>query len=91
MSGERLSWDQIKQRYDEQWVELIDCDWPDSMPWPKSGVVRVHSPNRKEFWRLANAATPIPEYSASLFVRPPDPPAVIRNNPRLGGLWVVFT
>jgi hypothetical protein len=80
MSDERLTWDQIKQRYKGEWVELVDYDWPDNVPWPKAGVVRIHSSNRKEFWRLANAATPIPQDSASLFVGPPDPPGVIRNN-----------
>ena len=74
MSAERLSWEQIKARYDGEWVELIDYDWPEGTPWPKSGIVRVHSPDRKEFWKLAKTTQPPVTDSAGLFVGPPDPP-----------------
>jgi hypothetical protein len=77
---EKLTWDQIKARYNEEWVELIDYDWPDGTPWPKAGIVRVHAPERREFWRLANANKPRPKDSAIVFVGPPDPSGVIRNN-----------
>lgn len=64
--GEKLSWEEIKKRYDQQWVELIDCDWPDSESDPHSGVVRVHASSRKEFDKLA--ANEAPSDSAYVFV-----------------------
>lgn len=80
MPEQQLTWEQIKQRYHEEWVELTNYDWPDGIPWPRSGVVRVHSPNRKEFWRLANEKMPPVTDSAVVFVGPPDKPGIIRNN-----------
>ena len=41
--SERLTWEQIKQRYDQEWVELVDFDWPEEEPNPRSGVVRAHN------------------------------------------------
>jgi len=64
--GEKLSWDEIKKRYDQQWVELIDYDWPDEDAQPKSGSVRVHAQSRKEFDRLINEDPPAD--SALVFV-----------------------
>jgi len=78
--SEKLTWDEIKQRYDGEWVLLLDYDWPEDRPWPKAGVVSAHDSNRKEFWRKAKAIEPRPTDSAGLFVGPPDPPGVYRNN-----------
>jgi hypothetical protein len=80
MSAENLTWEQIKERYSEQWVELIDYDWPDGVPWPKSGVVRVHSPERKEFWRLVKEKQPEVTDSAIVYAGPVDRPGIVRNN-----------
>ena len=78
--AEKLSWDQIKKRYSDEWVMLIDYDWPEGTPWPKSGVVWVHSPNRREYWRLANEKKPIPEDTAGFFVGSPYPnDGIVRN------------
>ena len=46
---EKLSWEQIKKEYDQQWVQLVNYDWPEGTPHPQSGVVRAHAPTRKEF------------------------------------------
>ena len=77
---EKLSFDEIKARYNEEWVELIDCDWPEDTPWPKAGFVRVHHPKRKEFWKLVKQNEPVKQGGAVLFIGPPDPPDVLRNN-----------
>ena len=45
---EKLSWGEIKERYPDQWVELIDFDWDEFGPDPRSGVVRCHASKRKE-------------------------------------------
>ena len=50
--NERLSWSEIRNRYDGEWIELVDFDWDDSEPDPTAGVIRVHSKDRKEFDKL---------------------------------------
>ena len=69
----RLTWDQIKQQYNQEWVELIQYDWPEQEPYPHAGVVRAHAKARKEFYRLANEE-PRPADSAILFVGTLDVP-----------------
>jgi hypothetical protein len=27
--AEKLSWEEIKKNYDQEWVELVDYDWPE--------------------------------------------------------------
>ena len=41
--GERLSWDEIKQRYPDEWVCLVDVERP-NMGHVVSGVVHSHDP-----------------------------------------------
>ncbi len=50
--SQRLAWNEIQKHYDQQWVELIDYDWPDGRPHPEAGVVRAHAAERKEFYRM---------------------------------------
>lgn len=56
--AERLTWDEIKKRYNREWVELVDYDWPVEEENPRSGTVRVHSSDRAEFYRLAAIDAP---------------------------------
>lgn len=56
--SEKLSWEEIQKRYPDEWVELIDCDWDETEPDPRSGVVRVHSKDRKEFHKLVLQDSP---------------------------------
>jgi hypothetical protein len=66
MEGKKLTWDEIKKLYNEEWVELVDYDWPDEDPDPKSGIVRVHAKTREEFDRLTDIDAP--EDAAIVFV-----------------------
>ncbi len=63
---EKLNWEEIQKRFDQEWVELVDYEWEDTKPYPSGGVVRVHSNNRKEFDRLILQDPP--EDSAFVFV-----------------------
>ncbi len=54
-----LSWREIEKNYNQQWVQLVDYDWPDGEPKPKSGRVRLHAPTRKEFNKLVLEAAPV--------------------------------
>lgn len=65
--NKKLTWDEIKQQYDGQWVELIDFDWDEAEPDPQAGVVRCHSKDRKEFHRLI-LQDPVPAEAALVYV-----------------------
>ena len=80
MDGNRLSWDEITKSFDQEWVELVDYDWPENAAYPRAGVVRVHAKARREFDRLINQDPP-PD-SALIFVgnRLPDPGVVFSAN-----------
>ena len=45
---EKLTWEEIKARYPDQWVELIECEWDETEPDPRNGIVRRHAKKRKE-------------------------------------------
>ena len=62
----KLTWEEIKRGYDQEWVELVEYDWPEEDIYPRSGIVRVHARDRAEFYRLVAIDTP--RDSALLFV-----------------------
>lgn len=66
MQSQKLTWEEITRQYDQQWVELVDYDWPEEDPDPIAGVVRAHSADRVEFYRLAAKDSPVD--SAIVFV-----------------------
>jgi hypothetical protein len=78
---EKLTWDEIKQRYDREWVQLVDFDWADDEQYPAAGVVRVHAPTRKEFNDLTKQQPPAGG-TARIYVGTPekDPNTVICCN-----------
>lgn len=74
----KLTWDEIKRLYPDEWVELVDYDWPEEEQDPRGGVVRVHAKTRQEFDRLADIDPPTDSayaYVGELF----DPAAPIRT------------
>ena len=56
---ERLSWNEICRQYDQQWVHLIDYDWTEGEPYPKSGIVHLHAKLRENFDGLMMASDPV--------------------------------
>lgn len=62
----KLLWEQINRLFKGEWVELVDYEWDETEPEPKSGVVRVHSSDHREFERLILVNPPI--HSALIFV-----------------------
>lgn len=62
----KLTWDKIKELYDQQYVELVDYDWPENEMHPRSGVVRAHSSDRVQFYNQVGKDTPVD--SAILFI-----------------------
>ena len=56
----------IKEQHDQEWDELVDYDWPEEEEYSRSGIVRAHSPTRREFYALA--AKDSPDDSVIVFV-----------------------
>jgi hypothetical protein len=65
----KLTWEKISKHYDQEWVELVDYDWPETDLYPHSGIVRVHAKTRAEFDDLADRDPPFD--SAYIFVGEP--------------------
>lgn len=72
MENRKLTWEEIMKKYDQEWVELVDYDWPDEETDPRSGIVRVHAKTRDEFDRLTDIDPP--KHSAYVFVGEPFAP-----------------
>ncbi len=72
MQTEQLTWEEIKRQYDKEWVQLIDYVWPEGEPFPVAGLVRVHAPDRKDFFRKVRELQPKVADSAFLYVGVPE-------------------
>lgn len=49
---EKLTWGEIERKYNQEWVQLVDYDWPEEEPLPHGGVVQAHAKTRREFDEL---------------------------------------
>lgn len=50
--AEKLTWDEIKRRHPDEWVALVDYEWPDDRGVPDSGVVYAHSPDHARLMEM---------------------------------------
>lgn len=48
---EKLSWEDIKNQFPDEWVMLADYEWEEGID-PSEGKVIAHSKSRKEFGEL---------------------------------------
>jgi len=71
MENRKLTWEQIRSEYDQEWVLLDNCDWPEEGIDPSAGLVRFHSKDRAEFDRLLGTLAPGFD-SAIVFVGQPE-------------------
>ena len=46
--SDKLSWAEIKRRYDQHWVVLVEHDWDTTEPMPKAGVVKHYCKTKGE-------------------------------------------
>ena len=69
---EQLTWEEITKRYDKEWVELVDYDWPDGARYPKAGIVTVHDTDRRRFGRQLKQRVSVISDRAWIFVGTPD-------------------
>lgn len=65
----KTPWSRIREAFDGEWIELIDCAWSGSATHPSAGRVRHHNPNRRELLKMIARAGRI-ENSVVLFVGP---------------------
>ena len=49
---EKLTWEEIRSTYKDEWVELVNFEWNESEANPSCGVVYRHSKERKELHTL---------------------------------------
>lgn len=54
-----MSWSEILESYEGQWVELIEYDWDWKSPFPTWAVVRNHSMDRTELNLLIKKSEPV--------------------------------
>lgn len=52
VTGERLTWEEIKARYPNEHVAIVDAEGPPDHPLV-SGVVSAHHPDQKTLLRLS--------------------------------------
>jgi hypothetical protein len=62
-----MRWLKIKEVFKGQWVELVDVEWKAHEPYPQSGTVRNHAPDRNELLEAVSKDRGSPE-SVILFV-----------------------
>ena len=68
----KLIWNEILENFSGEWIELVDYNWPDNHANPISGVVTVHSPERREFIELCKLSASSPKDRAVIFVGAPN-------------------
>jgi hypothetical protein len=53
----KLTWDEIKATYPDEWVALVDHDWPNDRPVPVAGVVFAHSADHAQLIEMQKQLT----------------------------------
>ena len=74
MMENKLDWNEISSKFNQEWVELVDYDWPDGEVNPLAGVVGVHAFERREFYQLLKENGSNAEDRAFVFVGQPKRP-----------------
>ena len=68
----KLSWEEIKSHYNQEWVLLDQYEWKEEEEYPKAGIVVFHAKERANFDRLIADRSPGFD-SALIFVGEPKP------------------
>lgn len=65
----KAPWSRIREAFEGEWVELVDCSWGADSLQPAAGKVRFHSSSRRELLQKIGAAGKAPG-SVILFIGP---------------------
>lgn len=65
----KIPWSRIREAFDGQWIELIDCAWKHNGINPSAGRIRHHSASRVELLKMI-ARSGRKDGSVVLFVGP---------------------
>lgn len=74
----KIPWSRIREAFDGEWVELVDCSWLSSSLQPAAGKIRFHSTSRSALLAQIAAAGPV-QGSIILFVGSGLPAVQIHN------------
>jgi hypothetical protein len=68
----QVPWNLIREAFDGEWVELVRYSWKPEKLHPNTGIVRNHSPNRRELLKMIAGSGRI-DGAVVLFVGPSFP------------------
>jgi hypothetical protein len=74
----KIPWSRIRDAFDGEWIELVDCSWSGRASHPSAGHVRHHSASRVELLKMI-ARAGRREGAVVLFVGPALPSIVMHN------------
>ena len=65
----KAPWSRIREAFEGEWVEIVDCSWGVNSLHPAAGRVRFHSSCRSDLLKKIEAANQVKD-SVILFVGP---------------------
>lgn len=57
---QRLTWNQVREHFTGEWVELVEYRWDWNRPYPAWAVIRHHDEDRAELMERIQSASPVP-------------------------------
>lgn len=75
----KTPWSRIREAFDGEWIELVDCAWSRTAAHPSAGRVRHHNASRRELLKMIARAGRL-ENSVVLFVGPSLPEVLTLGN-----------
>jgi hypothetical protein len=80
----KIPWSRIREAFDGEWVELVDCAWGKNAIQPSAGHVRHHSASRVELLRMIASAGRVDD-AVVLFVGPSLPTLLTHSSDSFSG------
>jgi hypothetical protein len=74
----KIPWSRIREAFDGEWIELVECSWNGRASHPSAGHVRHHSPSRVELLKMI-ARSGRKDGAVVLFVGPALPCVLMHN------------
>ncbi len=74
----QVPWNRIREAFDGEWVELVRYSWKPENLHPDAGIVRNHSPNRRELLKMIARSGRV-DGAVVLFVGPSFPAVLAQH------------